>query len=47
MHDDRLVADDLRQVGLVHEVAVAGVDRGRGAVLEVDLAGTLQETVGR
>ena len=47
MHDDRLVADDLRQVRLVHEVAVAGIDRGRGAVLEVDLAGTLQETVGR
>ena len=47
MHDDRLVADDLRQVGLVDEVAVAGVDRGRRAILEVDLARALQETVGR
>ena len=41
VHDDRLVADDLRQVRLVHEVAVAGVDRGRSAVLEVDLARAL------
>ena len=47
VHDDRLVADDLRQVRLVHEVAVAGVDRGRRAILEVDLARALQETVGR
>ncbi len=41
MHDDRLVADDLRQVRLIDEVAVAGVDCGLSSVLELDLARAL------
>ena len=41
MHDDRLVADDLRQVRLVHQVRIAGVDCGLSSVLELDLARAL------
>ena len=35
MHDDRLVADDFREVGLVDEVAVAGVDRGHASIFSM------------
>ena len=41
VHDDRLVADDLRQVRLVHQVRIAGVDCGLSPVLELDLARAL------
>ena len=41
MHDDRLVADDLRQMRLIDEVAVTRVYRRLRAVLELDFTGTL------
>ena len=41
MHDDRFVADDLRQVRFVHQITVSGIDRGLRAVLELDLARAL------
>ena len=35
MHDDRLVADDFREVRLIDEVAVAGVDRGHASLFSM------------